>query len=76
MYTTIKYNPLLKMEYGKLLNPERSLKTPKGIKGTRQKVIVSHNRSEIDQNRELLVRFLNFVVMTSSSQEQRISVLN
>ena len=28
------------MEYGKRLNPERSLKTPKGIKGTRQKVIV------------------------------------
>ena len=32
---------------------------PKGIKGTRQKVIVSHNPSEIDQNRELLVRFPN-----------------
>ena len=24
------------MEYGKRLNPERSLRTPKGIKGTRQ----------------------------------------
>ena len=31
------------MEYGKRLNPERSLRTPKGIKGTRQKVIVTHN---------------------------------
>ena len=28
-------NPLFKMEYGKRLNPERSLRTPKGIKGTR-----------------------------------------
>ena len=47
------------MEYGKRLNPERSLRTPKGIKGTRQKVIVTHNPSEIDQNQELLVRFAN-----------------
>ena len=47
------------MEYGKGLNPERSLKTPKGIKGTRQKVIVTHNPSEIDQAQELLVRFPN-----------------
>ena len=37
------------MEYGKRSNPERSLRTPKGIKGTRQKVIVTHNPSEIDQ---------------------------
>ena len=47
------------MEYGKQLNPERSLRTPKGIKGTRQKVVVTHNPSEIDQNQELLVRFPN-----------------
>ena len=59
IYTTIKYNPLSKMEYGKRLNPERSLRTPKGIKGTRQKVIVTHSPSEIDQNQELLVRFPN-----------------
>ena len=39
------------------MNPECSLRTPKGIKGTRQKVIVSHNPSEIDQAQELLVRF-------------------
>ena len=45
------------MEYGKRLNPECSLRTPKGIKGTRQKVIVTHNHSEIDQAQELLVRF-------------------
>ena len=36
-----------------------SLRTPKGIKGTRQKVIVTHNLSEIDQAQELLVRFPN-----------------
>ena len=56
---TIKYNPLLKMEYGKRLNPEHFLRMPKGIKGTRQKVIVTHNPSEIDQAQELLVRFPN-----------------
>ena len=55
----VKYNPLLKVEYGKRLNPECSLRTPKGIKGTRQKVIVTHNPSEIDQAQELLVRFPN-----------------
>ena len=47
------------MEYGKRLNLERSLRTPKGIKGTGQKVIITHNPSEIDQNQELLVRFPN-----------------
>ena len=47
------------MEYGKRLNPERSLRAPKGIKGTRQKVIVTHNSSEIDQAQEQLVRFPN-----------------
>ena len=47
------------MEFGKRLNLERSLRTPKGIKGTRQKVIVTHNPSEIDQAQELLVRFSN-----------------
>ena len=41
------------------MNPERSLRIPKGIKGTRQKVIVTHNPSEIDQAQELLVRFPN-----------------
>ena len=47
------------MEYGDKLNPEHSLRTAKGIKGTRQKVIVTHNPSEIDQNQLLLVRFPN-----------------
>ena len=47
------------MEYRKRLNRECSLRTPKGIKGTRQKVIVTHNPSKIDQAQELLVRFPN-----------------
>ena len=47
------------MEFGKKLNNERSLQTPRGIKGLRQKVIVTHNPSEIDQNQLLLVRFPN-----------------
>ena len=47
------------MKYRKRLNPERSLRMPKGIKGTRQKVIVIHNPSEIDKNQLLLVRFQN-----------------
>ena len=47
------------MEYRKRLNPECSLRTPIGIKRTSQKVIVTHNPSEIDQAQELLVRFPN-----------------
>ena len=47
------------MEYGNKLNPEHSLRTPKGIKGIRQKVIVTHNPSEIDQAQVLEVKFPN-----------------
>ena len=47
------------MEYGKRLNPECSLRTPIGIKGIRQKVIVTHNPSEIDQAQLLEVKFPN-----------------
>ena len=47
------------MEYGNRLNPECSLRTPHGMKGTRQKVIVTHNPNEIDQHQLLLVRFPN-----------------
>ena len=47
------------MEYGNKLNSECSLRTAKGRKGTRQKVIITHNPSEIDQNQLLLVRFPN-----------------
>ena len=45
------------MEYGNKLSPEGSVRTSHGIKGTRQKVIVTHNPSKIDQNQLLLVRF-------------------
>ena len=47
------------MEYGNKLNPERSLRKARGIKGTRQKIIVTHNPSEINENELLLVRFPN-----------------
>ena len=47
------------MEYGKQLNPECFLRTPKEMEGIRQKVIVTHNPSEIAQNQLLLVRFPN-----------------
>ena len=47
------------MECGNKLNPEHSLRTAKGIKGTIQKVIVTHNPSKIDQAQLLLVRFPN-----------------
>ena len=46
-------------KYEKRLKPDRSLRTPNGIEGIRQKVIVTHNPSEIDQNQLLLVRFPN-----------------
>ena len=47
------------MEYGTRLNPERSLRTPEGIEGIRQKVIATHNPSTTDQNHDMLVRFPN-----------------
>ena len=42
-----------------MIKPRTLLRMPKGIKGTRQKVIVTHNPSEIDQNQLLEVRFPN-----------------
>ena len=47
------------MEYGNKLNPEYSLRMPKGIKETRQKVIVTPNPSEIDQPQLLEVKSPN-----------------
>ena len=44
-------------EFGEKLNPNRSLRMARGIKGKRQKIIVTDNPSEIDQNQLLLVRF-------------------
>ena len=42
-----------------MIKPRMLPQNTKGIKGTRQKVIVTHNPSEIDQAQELLVRFPN-----------------
>ena len=47
------------MEYGAKLSPEHSQRTAKGTKGTRRKVIVTHNPSEIGQAQQLLIRFPN-----------------
>ena len=47
------------MEYGNKLNPKHSLRMTHCIKGTRQKIIVTHNPSEIDQNQFLFVGFPN-----------------
>ena len=68
------------MEYGKRLNPEHSLRTPKGKERIRQKVIVTHNPSEIDQNQLLLVRFpklgSNDVIIPGTADPNRTLVSN
>ena len=55
---------------------KRSLRTPKGIEGIRQKVIVTHNPSTIGQDNDMLVRFPNLgnddVIISGTG---RISVL-
>ena len=45
--------------YGRKLNPYRRLRDPLGVKGIRQSVVITNNPSTIDQNQQLLVRFLN-----------------
>ena len=45
--------------FGRKLNPLRSLREPRGIKGIRQSVVITNNPSTIDQNQQLLVRFPN-----------------
>ena len=47
------------MECRNKLNPRHSLRTLHGMKGTRQKIIITHNPSETNQNQLLLVRFPN-----------------
>ena len=47
------------MGYGNKLNPECSLRMAHGIKGMRQKIIVTHNPSKIDKNQLLVVKFPN-----------------
>ena len=63
------------MEYGNRVNPEHSLRKPRGMKETRQKVIVTHNASEIDQAQLLLVRFSNLGSDDVIVQERRISLV-
>ena len=46
------------MEYGNKLSPKHSLRMAHRIKETRQKIIITHNPSEVDQN-QLLVKFSN-----------------
>ena len=43
--------------YGKKLNPNRRLKTPKAIKGERREVSITHNPSTIAANQKLFVKF-------------------
>ena len=47
------------MEDGNKLNPTHSLRTPYRIKGTKQKVLVTHNATEIDQGQLLSLKFPN-----------------
>ena len=49
----------METKYGNKLNPEHSLRATSDKKGTRQKIIITHNPIEMDQNQLLLVRFLN-----------------
>ena len=46
-------------KFGRELNPYRCLREPLGVKGMRQSVVITNNPSTIDQNQQLLVRFLN-----------------
>ena len=45
--------------YGNKLNPYRKIREPRGVRGIRQSVVITHNPSTIDQNQQLLVRFPN-----------------
>ena len=44
-------------EYGHKLNPNRKLRTPRGIKGMRQTIFNTHVPANIDQNSILTVKF-------------------
>ena len=47
------------MAYGNKLDPMRSLKSPLGIKGIRQKVIITNTPSSIRERETLRVSFPN-----------------
>ena len=46
--------------FGHGLNPYRRLRNSKGVKGIKQKVVITNNPSTIDENQLLTVRFPNF----------------
>jgi len=46
--------------YGNKLDPHRSVRTARGLKGNRQSIVVTNNPSTIDANQTLTVRFPNF----------------
>ena len=62
------------MECRNKLNPEHSLRTAKGIKGTRQKVIVTHNPSKIDQNQLLLCAIRQGIISNDGCMENCIKL--
>ena len=45
--------------FGRKLNPYRRLRKSKGVKGTRQKVVITNNPSNSDTKQLLTVRFPN-----------------
>ena len=47
------------IEYRTKLNPDRTPQIPKGIKGNRRRIIITHNSSEKTKNQLLLVRLPN-----------------
>ena len=44
-------------QYGKKLNPSRRMKTPRGIKGERKTIVITHNPSTIAAGQNLIVKF-------------------
>ena len=59
--------------YGKKLNPNRRLKTPKAIKGERREVSITNNPSTIAANQKL--SFLSWAPTTRSCPVPRNSLL-
>ena len=59
-------------EYGYKLNPYRNLRKPRGIKGTRRSIRITHNPDKAEQGTTVPVRFpdigLNDVIVPGSSR--------
>ena len=49
----------MSQSYGAILDPQRRLLEPLGVKGIRQSIVITNNPSTIDQNQVLTVRFPN-----------------